>query len=494
MTLKEQKGQAAANKMISAIDAFRIKGGDADGLIPHSKSELAITRAMTAFCSEYIDTANQITSLKTDNIVIDTFTDLIDLLENAVFTGKIKTTLDKNGNVTKTPITKSPRNGLNFYDDVIGRVTAQLLANWKPKTPKLKHNPDTVRFLEICRDLFPNVVEPHVAANGFREFIENVHSSCDENPNGPAKFLQKALWLFSYRTGGTGKSFFMEMLKDACDELHLDTAYEVLQDSGYINPTIGMHTITICEDTKKLSDDTAALMNNIIDQKIFHYNIKYGAQGTTQSFANLVVGSNFVSYEQNTRRYNEVEYVQRNIQTALTNQDRAEYFPLWDNKAQGIAEIIEAFEVCPFRCEHDVWEQPIITNDLFGEEPKQRFKVNVRNIQLVLNIYDTIEAYTYEPIATYNISKMRPNEFARLMEHYGVMKRDAAIKALIPFLTEMRTTGKLRANMTAVEFSYFNWTEIADMIPSADETETNFLATIRDEWNALIEEARKEVI
>lgn len=500
MKLNSQKVQAATQAMMSAIDDYCITVEGIPDLINVEEINDAIITAMVAFCRDYIDTANTIDSLKTDQVVRKAFSQLVISLRNRVYTGKLKPTL-ANNNVTYTPITKSPNSGLNYYDQIIKLVTGQIVDTWQPKTPTLIHKPDAVRFLEICRDLFPNVVDPCLAANAFREFIENVHYSCG-TPG--AKFEQKALWLYSYRTGGTGKSFFLKMLKKACDELGIDAAYEILKDDGFMKPTVGMHTVTICGDTQKLNSNLAETVNNLIDQEEFHYNIKYGSTGNKQSFANLVVGSNYVSFELNTRRYNEVEYVQCNLKTALTKQERASYFPLWDNEAKCVAAIVQAFEVCPFQCEYDSWEQPIINNDLFTEEPKQTLKVNVRNIQLLLNIKDTIDtitAITNTPTILSNEYKMRPTEFARLMDKYHIMKYDTAYKALIPFLTELKTNRMLPSRncegRTPIELSRFDWDKIADMIPSADETETNFLATIRDEWNALIDEAlktRKEVI
>lgn len=484
-----KKVQASTDAMKEAINDYCITIEGIPGLINVEEIDDAIIAAMSAFCGEYIDTANKITSLKNDQVVSKAFSQLVIDLRNRVYTGKIKTTIDKTGNVTRTPITKSPRCGINYYDQIIKIVTDQLLANWQPKTPELEHQPDAGRYLEICRDLFPNVVDPHVAANAFREFIENVHYSCG---TAGTNFEQKALWLYSYRTGGTGKSFFMEMLKAACDKLGIDAAYEILKDNGFINPTIGMHTVTICGDTQKLNSYLAETMNNLIDQEVFSYNIKYGSAGITKSFANLVIGSNFVSFESNTRRYNEVEYVQCNVKTALTDEERASYFPLWNNPTKAVDEIIEAFKVCPFQCEHKAWVQPVI----------QKLKVNVRNIQLVLNIKDTIASETIasstNPAILPNNYKMRPTEFARLMDSCHIMKYDVAYKALIPFLTELRSNGVFNSSAkTPVELSYFDFEKIADMIPSNEETEINFLADTHDEWNTLIDESlktRKEVI
>lgn len=481
------KVQAEAQEITSALDKYRIKGGVADGLIPEQKIDIALENAMTKYCRKLIKTANDIDSLKINLEINEAFADLLMALDGEVFTGKIKSTLDKSGNVNKTPITKSPRCGFTYTDQILERVIKQLVLNWEPKTPNLKHNPNPKRFLEICQHLFPNVVDPHVAANGLREFIENVHNSCG-TPN--AVFLQRALWLYSQRTGGTGKSFLMELIKEAADNLKIDAGCEIIEDSGYLNPSIGLHTITISDDTPLLDKKSAENMNNIIGRTIFHYNIKYGGAGNAKSVTNLILGSNYSAYLDNERRYNEVKYVQGNNELILTDEEKTEYFPFWNNRAQGVAEIIEAFEVCPFRCEHDPWEKPIINNDLFAEEAKPKYVVGDRYLQLVIEINETIDSFKDDPFAKGDISKMYPTAFVKLMVRYNKLNYKETLSLMKSFLTDLKTKRVLPSRQCSgkcdIELIKLNWYKIADMLPSADETETNALAATRDEWNALI--------
>lgn len=493
MNTNNEKVQAATLAMNEAIDDYRIEDGIAKGLINQEEIDDAIIDAMSAFCKEYISTPNKITSLATEDVVRRAFTQLTIELRDCVFTGnKKRIENEDDGTVTWKPIKTSTRAGINYYDTIIKKVMERLMNNWQPKTPTLEHEPDAVRFLEICKDLFPNVTKPHVAANALREFIENVHHSCGTEK---AHFEQKALWLYSLKTGGTGKSFFMGLLKQACDRLGIDASYENFQESGYLNPTIGMHTVTISEDTPKLDKHSAEVMNKLIDRSVFPFNIKWGAQGQAQSVANLVLGSNYVSFESNIRRYNEVEYIQCNLKTALTKQDREEYFPLWNNEEKGVEEIIEAFKVCPFQCELEAWEKPSIKKDLFGEEEESTFEVDDRYLQTVIEIKETIMAHKDDEYATGDISKMTPTAFARQMVKYNKLNYKEALGSLKSFITEMKSNGKLPSRncmgRCKIELFTFNWNTLADMIPSTAETESNFLANIRDEWNNLINETRK---
>ncbi len=486
MTNKTNKVQAAASAMNEVINDYRIEDGIAKGLINQEQIDDAIIDAISTFCREYIDTPNKITSLISDDVVRKAFAELTITLRDSVYTGKKKRIEDEDsGEVTLKPIKTSPRAGINYYDMIMKKVVERMMNNWHPKTPILEHKPDAVRFLEICRDLFPNVAKPYVAANAFREFIENIHNSCG---TPKARFEQKALWLYSLKTGGTGKSFFMGLLKNACDQLGIDASYENFQDSNYLNPTIGMHTVTISEDTPKLDKHSAETLNKLIDRSIFPFNIKWGAQGQAQSVTNLVLGSNYVSFESNIRRYNEVEYIQCNLKTALTKQEQQEYFPLWDNEQRGIEEIIEAIKVCPFKCELESWEKPL-------NEHKTIFEIDDRYLQTVIEIKETITAFNNDEYRCSNICKMTPTSFARLMVKYNKLNYKEALSSLKSFITELKSNGKLPSRncmgRCKIELFTFDWNTIADMIPSTDETESNFLANIREEWNSLITETRK---
>lgn len=485
----QKKVQAATQEMMSAIDDYRIKDNNAtQNLINSEEIDTAITTAMVAFCKEYIDTANDITLLQTNTPVRHIFNQLLIDLRDYVFTGKTKWVKDENGKPTEVAQKTSPKQGDPYYNQIIKTVMSHLLISWQPKTPTLKHNPNAKRFLEICRDLCPNVSEPHKAANGLRTFIENVHHSCN-TPD--AKHTQRALWLVSQETGGTGKSFLIEMLQAACDELGIENGCETLQDSGYLNPTIGLHTVTICKDTKYLNSSLAELMNNLIDHDPFAYNIKFGAQGQARSVTTMIIGSNYVSFLKNNRRYAEVPYYNRNVETSITDEDRKAYFPFWNNKAQGIREIIEAFEVCPFKCEHDPWEPPLLNNDLFDEGAKPTVNLDIRYVELVMEIKDTIAAFNDDPCRKGDLTKMYPTAFAKLMTHYNnKLNYKETLAHLKTFLIAVRDANLIPTRncqgLTPVEACRYNWKTFAALAPAEDDDPRNFLTKINEMWNALI--------
>lgn len=477
--MKETNKIAKATQALTQVaDSYRIEDGVAAGLIDKADIDNAVIDSMTAFARAYIDSPAEVVELPTNPDMTKAFAELTKGLRGQVFTGKLRRTVNNDtGEVTVTPVTDSPRVGINYQDIIFKKVEEKLMATYHPKTPTLEHDPNAVRYLEICRDLFPNVAKPHVAANAFRDLIENVHNSCHTTN---AKFVQKAMWLYSLKTGGTGKSFFLGLLHDACNELGIDASYENFKESNYLSPTCGMHTVTISEDTPKLDSSMAETLNTLIDRSTFKYNIKWGASGLAKSEANLVMGSNYISFESNTRRYNQVEYIQYNLTEALKEDDKM-YFPLWENQEKGVELVKEAFKVCPFKSEHASWDKVTI-NDC----EEEAVEVDDRYGSTLLAIQETVAScnITYDAV-----THMRPTQFAKKMVADGYGNYKETVGALRNFLTELKSSGKLPSRMcegrAKIEATYFDWTKIAKM--KWGETDNgNFLANIHDEWNNLI--------
>ena len=483
-----ENGESALQAMTQVVDSYIIQDGPATGLIKMADIDFAIVEALVAYFRQSPNSLDVLDKLATSKEFHRVFSDLHQELSGKVWTGKMLEREEKDGEKTTTkayPETKTPRCGINYEAEIAKRVQEMIIDDYQPTTPTLEHDPDAKRYLEICKALFPNVLKPYALANGLRNFVENVHESC--NTDG-AEFVQKALWLYSLKTGGVGKSHFINNLVRACEKLGIDSHKENF-GGQWLSPTVGFHTVTISEDTPKLDTSTAETLNKLIDRSEFGYNIKFGASGNAKSYTTMLLASNYESYESNTRRYDQVEYLQTNLET-LTPDAKTKFFPLWNDNEKAVELIVELFKVCPFRSEHGAWSKANdkmadITSDLTGE----KIDVGTRYYSTLLAIQETLDGdYDDQP----DFSKIRPCKFAKFMAETCGCKRDDALARLITFLTELKSKGQLRSNQcegrTPIQMLRLDWTVFATHFTCGDysDNEDNPLEAIADEWNALI--------
>lgn len=140
--------------------------------------------------------------------------------------------------------------------------------------PKLDYGskPDLRRFLSALKYLFPNVKDVKQAftsALRFLQSLNNKHSQC-------------CLYLYSSKSGGTGKTFFAQHLKELVSEKGgIAKSVTDLKDS-FLDPKAFQANFTVLED---LNPNLIAVetLNNLIDKVEMSYNIKFGPKGT---FAN----------------------------------------------------------------------------------------------------------------------------------------------------------------------------------------------------------------
>lgn len=461
---------------------YQVQEGPAEGLIKEQDVDYAISEVLADILLDRIKTAEEAADITIHPDLHTCFSLIIDEVRDKVWTGDYTHSPGQSGKVISTPVTKSLRCRGNFEDSIVKGIQVLILQKYAPRTPSLVHSSNPIRYLEICKALFPNVICPHDAANGFRDFIENVHNACGTEG---AAFVQKAFWLYSLKVGGTGKSHFIWMVKKAADELGIDCGHEYFKSSKWVSPTIGLHTITISEDTPKLDTASAETLNTIIDRSLYRYEIKYVQPGKTKSHTTLLMASNYVPFESNARRYNLVEYLQRNIVETLTDEERATYFPLWKKEGEGVKLIKEAFEVCPFKKEHAAWQPQTKSTD-----------VGPRYRNTLILIVETVERFVPSPEFS-SLDHMRLTEFSRLIaELFKGCAKDYSTQ-LEAFLTEMRACGRLRENKcegkTPVRMMFFNWKKIAEEFSCGEAADGKSpLESTKDEWDNLITDEMKE--
>ena len=482
-----ENGESALHAMTQVIDSYIINDGTAKGLIRKADIDFAIVEALVAYFRHSFGSIEVVDRLANTREFHQAFIAIHDSLKDKIWTGRILEEESHQGDkVVKIqyPQTESPRCGMNYENEIAKRVQEMIIDDYTPTTPVLEHDPNAKRYLEICKALFPNVLKPYALANGLRNFIENIHESCHTEG---AEFAQKALWLYSLKTGGVGKSHFINNLVRACDKLGIDSHKENF-GGQWLSPTIGFHTITISEDTPKLDTSTAETLNQLIDRSEFAYNIKFGAAGNAKSYTTMLLASNYESYESNTRRYDQVEYLQTNLET-LTPDEKTKYFPLWNDNAVAVELIAELFMVCPFRSEHKAWskakdKRTDITSDMVDD----KIDVGTRYYSTLLAIQETLDGdYDQQP------DLMRPCKFAaKYMAETCGCKRDDAPGRLVTFLTELMSKDQLRSNKsegrTPIKMRRINWTVFKSNYTCGDfdENEGNPFEAIANEWDALI--------
>ncbi len=506
-TITKAEADELGKAIQEALEPFREKKGPQTGLIHKARSDNALVAATETIIRCCVHSANELDdSVANIPDVAEWYAQLVIGLDGKIWTGHNKTvTIDDDDGNEKTvvkPVTTSPREGLEYRQRIFNIALGRVLRDFEPRTPKLKHHADARRFLQLCKLLFPNVKTAATCANGLRCFIENVHQSCGTEG---ATFQQKALWLLSYRTGGTGKSYFLMRLKAVCEKLGIDIGLETFKGTEYVKPTIGLHTVTISEDTPKLDTDAAELLNGLIDRSVFHYNIKFGASGNAKSCTNMVLASNYESFESNVRRYNVVSYLTENIETAITDEERNRYFTLWGKDAEVEKVIEEMFLVAPFKAEHADWNPPSTIVDAYGFENSPRIAVPQRFAEILEDVQFAVKyiegsakdypvdgnAYIYLKSV---LDRLRPSKMVKVIidvcNKQG-RERETVKPALMTFLSELKSRGQLgyrgKKNLWEAQLNWYLFDNFVAGDESSELSETDPFADTAQQWDALME-------
>ena len=179
-------------KIKDSLKRHYIQKGKGKGLVRSQDVKDTIVSTISDVLIGEIKRADDLTDLSAYDGFHTVYSEVIDALHNKIWSGEFVPVRDEDGNITSKPKTTSPRIGMRDEDYICGKVEKDLLLRYVPKTPTLKHNPDAIRFLEICKALFPNVINAYRAANGFRDFIEDIHNACGTEG---AEFDQMVFWL-----------------------------------------------------------------------------------------------------------------------------------------------------------------------------------------------------------------------------------------------------------------------------------------------------------
>ena len=460
------------------LHSYEDKEGPAKGLINHNLMDEVVIECLVEKIRPMLKTGEDLH--RVDALTFKALSQVAIELQGKFYKGlkDVPTTTVVNGRAYRTgeyekvPVIVSPQSGIRYYNSVKDLVAQRLTESFIENTPTLKHTPDTRGFLHALSRLFPNVCDAKDCANAMRAFIENVHASC-HTPG--AHDSQSCLWLVSHHVGGTGKSYFMRKCSEVLTEMGVDNAFKILSATrqGFIDMDMGQHTVVFSEDTPKLNENLAEIVNNIIDKSEYGYNEKYGRKGIARSFANLVIGSNYESFEDNTRRYNQVEFIGVNLEKLPPEQQ--ERLPLWNRPNGYKAEIRTLFLTCPFGVEFKYGDGH--TTDI----------VRVRDQGILNDIQNTLKAMDENHFT--GSHSMYPTAFVKQMVNLNVIPQSGQKEVttnLVKFLTQCQNDGKLKEQgRTPIKLRIVDFDQFRTMSNGYQDTNADWIEETEKQWEDL---------
>ena len=472
--------EAALSPVERALDKYTIKAGVETGLIKRDDVDFALLDMLVALYSSDPDMDIDSIALMEETRFGEMYRRCTESLQGRVWD---KTEPEKDRPGEYKAITGSPAKSLYKMQTLRRMVQTRVMERYTPRTPRLIHEPDAIRFLELLIGLFPNVVDPRETATAVRLILENIHNSCG-TPG--ASFTQACLWMVSPVTGGVGKSEFLKAFGRACDSLGIDAA-TVNFETRHITPSCGLHTVVIDPDIPKFDPESeiGATINKIIDRDPFPYDIKYGAAGLVRSYATVIVASNYYPYDANERRFAEVKYLSPNLRF-LPQEDKEHYIPYWNRQGEMADAIVELFRVVPFVGDVPYFEYD---DDASGIKPLKKmsnqYAETLDYVHRMLDIAPDLETLT-------------PPGLAARMVNSGILPLDEK-KLQKTLLAKMVAYAKSRNAIKEAKSRVdparclVDWRQFRDFSADAEGDDTGLGAT-RAKWNSLVDALRKEAL
>ena len=161
--------------------------------------------------------------------------------------------------------------------------------------------------------------------------------------------VQTLLYLYSDKSGGTGKTWVGEQLKWYFNCYIPGGKANTVTDikDGFINPQDFNSHMTFLDDFNPNRVEVETL-NNLIDHHEMSYNIKFGPKGRFTNNSVLVASSNYLPKNVNTRRWSVVEYNSYNVADHVSKLD-----PEKVHQA-----VIDLIECCPLKLDFTKLESP----------------------------------------------------------------------------------------------------------------------------------------
>lgn len=339
-----------------------------------------------------------------------------------------------------------------------------------PVINPFNHKADTKKFIEACQHLFPNVDAFHVGLTmtNFANVIQNVYANL-----GVTKHPEMIKMFYQYSAlGGTGKTIFNNKLFEFLRKVNLPVEQLSFVKGRWVGCEYSKNLVVIDNEyfpPKRNNDTNDAIsnLNKVLDNDF--YTVEYKGQDSysLKSRATAFVNSNFLPFDNNTRRwgivyYNEVPW------NNISNEAKEKYFKDIDwNKW-----FLQAFESCPF--------------DTTWEDIECKNSNNLNDL-----IFAAREIIKHTDHLMIDINNATIREFTKcyleLMNDFGKVAPEAIKKQIYMWRNDIRKAvaqglivPSTRVNGNT-DYSKYNLQDIANLLTNEDDLQ-NSLNDIDDVW------------
>lgn len=239
--------------------------------------------------------------------------------------------------------------------EILEAIEADLRSSLCVETTILPSEPDIVKFVNDIR-CFANLAQnPVTFVNEAMRFISNIHATCGDKR---ATYHEMAIYLVSKAQGGSGKSEFVNCIREALERY--DNKTSTTKFSQYFEGNPLRYPLCIAEDVMPKIFENEDLINQIID----HFSLtdnpkcKQGAAFTPK--AALAFTSNYYP-RQNTRRYGVVEFLPMDI-GKRPSEIKKKYYSL--SREELVQHAMDAIRHCPLiSASRAMWCPPVLDED-----------------------------------------------------------------------------------------------------------------------------------
>lgn len=256
--------------------------------------------------------------------------------------------VDANGDTVTTtriktvPVTTPFDPFCEFNKKRVRETLERAYAEQRVQPLAIKWRPNMRKWLRAFSCLFFNVKDVKATVKSTWNFV---HALRD-------KSHQTMLYLYSDKSGGTGKTWLGEQLKWYFNSHVPGGKANTVTDikDGFINPSDFNAHMVFLDDFNPNSVEIETL-NNLIDHHEMSYNIKFGPKGRFTNDAVIAASSNYLPKNINTRRWSVIEYNSWNVGYHIAQLDP-------EKVHQAVVDLIEC---CPLKLDFSKLESPDVS-------------------------------------------------------------------------------------------------------------------------------------
>ena len=310
----------------------------------------------------------------------------------------------------------------------------------------LEHNEDEQLFIKNVAKLFYNTDAYSVGTTltNFRIFCQNIH----KNLNTPNSEMADNICLYQYSAiGGTGKSQLSKIAIEALKRLGYEAANAEIR-GRWVGNEFSRLIVAVKDEFMppkgENKEEFIEKFNPIVSNDYYPVEYKGRDKYFVKSVSSLIINSNFLPFDTNTRRYGIITYNDFNI--------------IKDNRKPEFEDMVEAFITClktvPF---NKRWNNPVKTVDTKTSELVWMARDVLNDNIDHLTLKDcTIRQFVKSYIALTN-SSIKPL----------ALQRDV-FQTIIE--NNIKPSHRINGNLL---YSKYDFEAIADMETNEDEQESN---------------------